>query len=185
MKLAWRYAMLPSASAKIVLFDELECRSSTARNSLRLRALVRVYDCVSARTGTFIRLTVIHLPLSERTTGPCCVRYTTNCRCDSARRAIRDRDPVAHDRPRLAAVAIRVALPALGDGLGELVDVVHAAGCVHPSRAVIEALVDEELSPGHCAVCIESFVADHLQLRPEEEGRVRIDEQQRVVVHRV
>src|SRR5437762_1709178 len=34
MKFAWKYAMSPSASAKIVLFDEFVCSSIVSRNSL-------------------------------------------------------------------------------------------------------------------------------------------------------
>src|SRR5215471_20278053 len=34
MKFEWKYAMSPSASAKIVLFDELVCSSIVCRNSL-------------------------------------------------------------------------------------------------------------------------------------------------------
>src|SRR6478672_6690690 len=69
-KLAWKYAMSPSASAKMVLFDELVCSSSERRNSARLRALVRVYDWVSAFTGSCISLTLIHFPSASRTMGP-------------------------------------------------------------------------------------------------------------------
>ena len=46
--------------------------------------------------------------------------------------------------------------------------------CIQPAR-VVESLVDEELSPRHRAVRVQSFVARHLQLGAEEERRVRID----------
>ena len=45
MKLEWKYAMLPSASAKIVLFDELVCSSIDLPEllvALRLGARVRL-----------------------------------------------------------------------------------------------------------------------------------------------
>jgi hypothetical protein len=34
MKFAWKYAMLPELSAKIVLFDEFVCRSIVCLNDL-------------------------------------------------------------------------------------------------------------------------------------------------------
>ena len=46
---------------------------------------------------------------------------------------------------------------------------------------LIEALIDEELSPGGGAVGVEALVAGHLQFGAEEERGVRIDQQQRVV----
>ena len=56
--------------------------------------------------------------------------------------------------------------------------------CIQPAR-VVEALVDEELAPGHRAVGVEPLVARHLQLGAEEERRVRVDQQQRVAVDAV
>ena len=53
---------------------------------------------------------------------------------------------------------------------------------MHPAGALVEALVDEELAPGHGAVGVEPFVADHLQFGAEEERGVGIDQQQGVVV---
>ena len=71
------------------------------------------------------------------------------------------------------------------DGLQVFVHRIHVAGGVHPTGAVIEALIDKHLSPGHCAVGVEPFIAGHLQLRPEEKRRVRIDQKQSVMIHRI
>ncbi len=49
---------------------------------------------------------------------------------------------------------------------------------MHPPRAVIESLVHKELPPRHRPIRIQPRVARHLQLRPEEEGSMRIDQQQ-------
>ena len=68
------------------------------------------------------------------------------------------------------------------DGFGELVDVVDAAGGMHPTGFGVESLVDEELAPGDGAVGVQPVVAGHLQLGAEEEAGVRVDEQQRVSV---
>ena len=57
-----------------------------------------------------------------------------------------------------------------------------AARSVHPADVRVEALIDEELPPGHGAICIQPFFAHHLQLGPEIERRVRIDQQQRVAL---
>src|SRR5688572_22611216 len=72
-KLAWKYAIFPLASAKIVLFEELVYSSIVLRNDSRFVALVRVYDCVSAFTGSCISRTLTHLPSTARTIGPRCV----------------------------------------------------------------------------------------------------------------
>src|ERR1700729_221060 len=53
---------------------------------------------------------------------------------------------------------------------------------MHPACVLIEALVDEELSPGNRAVGVEPVLARHLELRTEEEGGVRVDEKQSVMV---
>src|ERR1051326_7234450 len=46
---------------------------------------------------------------------------------------------------------------------------------------VIEPLINEELSPGCGPISVQPFLADHLQLRSEEERGVRIDQQQSVM----
>src|SRR6185369_14721121 len=56
---------------------------------------------------------------------------------------------------------------------------------MHPSNAIVKALVDEELSPGRSAIRVQAFVAHSLQFRAEEKRSMRIDEQQRVMVLRV
>src|SRR5258706_12645626 len=99
--------------------------------------------------------------------------------------------PVANDglllghRPLLGAVAIKEMVAAFGYGLEILVDVVGAGGRVHPARACVESLIDEELSPRHCAIRVQSLLTRHLHLDAEEKGRVRIDEKERVMRERV
>ena len=73
----------------------------------------------------------------------------------------------------------------LADPLQELVYVVDLAGGVHPARRAVEALVDEELAPGHRAVRVPARVAGHLELGAEVEGGVRVDVEERVPVQRV
>ena len=72
------------------------------------------------------------------------------------------------------------SLPA--DRVFKFVDRVYVRGCVHPSGAFVEALVDKDLSPRDSAIGIQAFIALHLQLAAKEERGVRIDEQQGVVV---
>ena len=67
------------------------------------------------------------------------------------------------DRPLLGAVAVGEAVALLRHRLEVLVDVVDAARRVHPAGALVEALVDEELSPGQRAVRVQPFVAGHLR----------------------
>ena len=52
---------------------------------------------------------------------------------------------------------------------------------MHPARAVVEALIDEELAPGGGSVSVEAFFTGHLKFGAEEERGVGIDEQQGVV----
>jgi len=78
---------------------------------------------------------------------------------------------------RTVPVAIALA-PAL-DAIGELIDVIDAARRVHPAGMPVETLVEEELTPGRCAIDVETLVARHLQLGAEIEARVGIDEQER------
>ena len=70
MKLAWKYAMSPATSAKTVLFDEFVCSSSDRSNAARLRALVRVNDCVSALTGSCISRMLTQRLSAARMIGP-------------------------------------------------------------------------------------------------------------------
>src|SRR5438105_13118279 len=55
----------------------------------------------------------------------------------------------------------------LDDRFQVLVDIVDTTRCVHPTGAVIEALIDEELTPGDRAVRIQTFRAEHLRFGPE------------------
>ncbi len=87
------------------------------------------------------------------------------------------------ERALFGSVFVEEAVAFLADdGFEILIDGVDAAGGVHPAGAVVEALIDEELAPGDGSVGVEAFVAGHLQLGAKEEGGVRVDEQQRVVV---
>ena len=99
-------------------------------------------------------------------------------------RLVRHRDFAHRDGTLFGAVLVEVAVALLRHGFEILVDGIDAAGGVHPTGAVVEALVDEELAPGDGAVGIEAFVAHHLQFGAEEERRVRIDQQQRVMRRR-
>ena len=89
------------------------------------------------------------------------------------------------ERPLAVAVAVGGAFARAHDGLGVFVDRVAAAGGVHPADAVIETLIHEELAPGDGAVGVQPFVAGDVHLGPEIEGRVRIDQQQRVAARAV
>ncbi len=91
-------------------------------------------------------------------------------------------DDLLHDeRPLFRADAIGVAaVGLLRDRLDILVDVVDAARGVHPAGLVVEALVDEELSPGQRAVGVQAFLAHHLRFLAEEERRMRVDQQHRL-----
>src|SRR5882762_2555869 len=68
--------MLPDASAKRVLLEELVCSSMIFRNAAMSRALVREYDWISAFTWLFIRLILTNRSPSLRMTGPCGVYET-------------------------------------------------------------------------------------------------------------
>src|SRR5690606_29606873 len=69
-----------------------------------------------------------------------------------ALRAVRDRDRARRHGAQLVTVAVEVAPVPANRGLEEPVDVVDAAGRVHPPGALVEALVDEELPPCDRAV---------------------------------
>src|SRR5206468_5229608 len=71
MKFEWKYAMSPSASAKVVLFDEFVWSSIVCRNAVRSRAFIRVKDWISASIGRCISATATHFPFCSRTIGPC------------------------------------------------------------------------------------------------------------------
>src|SRR6202008_1083190 len=75
-------------------------------------------------------------------------------------------------------VAINEVVTAPGDGLQILVDVVGAGRRVHPAGAVVEALIDEKLSPRHCAIGIQALLTRHLHFGAKEKRSVRIDEKQ-------
>ena len=51
---------------------------------------------------------------------------------------------------------------------------------MHPPGFLIEALVDEELSPGYCTVGVQALLAHHVDLPPEVKGGMRVDQQQGV-----
>ena len=62
--------MSPSASAKVVLFDELVWSSIVWRNDLRSRAFMRVNDWISAFIGRCISATLAHFACCSPTIGP-------------------------------------------------------------------------------------------------------------------
>src|SRR5690349_12390088 len=97
-------------------------------------------------------------------------------------RAIANGDRTHADRAAVASVAIAARLTLAFDPLREFIDVVDAARGVHPTSVSVEALVDEELSPGGSAVDVESLVARHLLLGAEEEAGMRVDQKQRFFV---
>ena len=103
----------------------------------------------------------------------------------SGRGLVRHADRDGGQRALAGAVLVHVAVALLRHGLGVIALVVHAARGVHPSGALVEALVDEELSPRHRAVGVQPFVARDLHFGAEKERSVRVDQQQRVVVQRV
>ncbi len=94
---------------------------------------------------------------------------------------VRDDDLCRGDGALLISVFVVEAAVLLFDRFQIFVHGIHAARSVHPAGAVIKSLINEELAPGHGAVSIQPFVAHHLQFRPEEEGGVRIDQQQGVM----
>ncbi len=104
------------------------------------------------------------------------------CAIEPSVRLVRHGDLARGDRAQCLAVAVEQLAVLVHDGLGELVDHVGAGGGVHPADVPVEALVDEELAPGHRAVGIQPGVAGHLQFGAEEERGVRVDQQQRVAV---
>ena len=98
-----------------------------------------------------------------------------------ARGLVRHDNLFRDQRTLLLADAIGVAAVIfLRDRFKILVDVVDAARGVHPAGAIVEALVDEELSPGQRAVGVEAFLADHLRFFAEEERGMRVDQQLRL-----
>ena len=100
-------------------------------------------------------------------------------------RPIRHGDRADGHGPLGGAVAVVVAVALLHHRFRVLVDGVYAARGVHPADVFVEALVDEELPPRHRPVGIQPFLAHHLHFGTEKERRVRVDEEQRVVVHGV
>src|SRR5215469_4697590 len=52
---------------------------------------------------------------------------------------------------------------------------------MHPTDAIVESLVNEELTPGDGSVCIQPFGARHLKFGTKEEGSMWIDQQEGMV----
>ena len=100
----------------------------------------------------------------------------------SIARFIRDGDLPGHYGAHFAAVFVEPLSVLLFHRLGIFVDGIKAAGGVHPTHFVIEALVKEELTPGCRPIGIQAFLAHHLQFRTEEERGVRVDQQQGTVI---
>ena len=110
----------------------------------------------------------VEAPILDRAI--CCLVVKRNAPC--AERTHLGTVPVSRDLPAVAA----------HNCVAEFVDRVHVAGGVHPSRAVVEALVDEDLSPRHGTIGVQSLLAGHLQFTAEIERRVRVYQEQRVVI---
>jgi hypothetical protein len=73
-----------------------------------------------------------------------------------------------HGAQRIA-VAIKNLAVFTYDGFDKLIDGVGMTRCVHPAEAGIEALVEEELSPGGGTVGVQPGIARHLQFATEIE----------------
>ena len=94
---------------------------------------------------------------------------------------VRHGDFLCGDRAVFVAVLVVEAIAFFPHCFEILAHRVHTARGVHPSGALVETLVDEELAPRDSAVGIKPFVAHHLKLGPEIKRSMRIDQQQRVV----
>src|SRR5262249_35231783 len=89
------------------------------------------------------------------------------------------------DRPFFIPVLVIEAVSLFNHCFEIPIYCVNGAGRVHPTTSLVEALVNEELPPGGGAVGVQTLVARHMQLGPEEERRVWVDQQQRVTRNRV
>ena len=96
-----------------------------------------------------------------------------------------NRDLFHIDEALLTSVPVVQFAGPFDDRLEVFVNIVHAARRVHPADAVIETLIDEELTPRHRAVCIQTFRTKHLRFGPEEKRCVRIDQEQGMMRRRV
>ena len=73
-------------------------------------------------------------------------------------------------------------LPALlRHRLQVLVHGIHTGRSMHPAAAVVEPLINEKLPPRRCPVSIQPLFAHHLQFAAKEEGRMWINQQQRML----
>src|SRR3954463_12565150 len=82
--------------------------------------------------------------------------------------AVADDRFLLRHRPLPGAVAIDEMVTALRYGLEIFVDVVGAGGRVHPASALVEALINEELPPGHRAIGVQALLTRDLHLGAEE-----------------
>src|SRR5215212_8893604 len=89
------------------------------------------------------------------------------------------------NRPFFISVLVIVVVAFLDYCFKIYIDGISGTRCVHPATSLVEALVDEELSPSCRTVGIQPFATGHLQLRPKEERRMWVDQQQRVMTNRV
>ena len=55
-----------------------------------------------------------------------------------------------------------VAIVSFHDCFQVVVNRICSTRSVHPTSVLVETLVDEELSPGHCAVCVQALFTDHV-----------------------
>src|SRR5581483_8242913 len=96
---------------------------------------------------------------------------------------VRDADFRRHNWTLLVPVLVKVRVAFLDDRFEVFIHLIDRARRVHPAAMLVETLIDEELSPRDRAISIEAFIASHLQFGSEVEGRVRIDQQERVLSH--
>ena len=61
--------------------------------------------------------------------------------------------------------------------MDKFVDKICLGAGVHPAGSFVESLIDKKLTPGRCAVGIESLLTDQVIFAPEKETGVRIDQQ--------
>ena len=72
------------------------------------------------------------------------------------------------ETPQFVSVLIVVSVILLDDSLEIFIDRIGSAGGVHPSGILVETLIDKKLTPGNRAVCVQPFLAHHMQFRAEE-----------------
>src|SRR5579884_274440 len=95
---------------------------------------------------------------------------------------VRHSDFAYDHRTFFIPVFVKESIALLLHRLKIFVDGIDTAGSVHPAHAVVESLVDEELSPGGGAIGIEPLITHHLQFGAEKEVSMGIDQKQSVMI---